>query len=393
MLAQEDEDCSMINQKIELSDQNILTITWDLNDDDPGTCSFSFFTFNLTKENCSDEDCSVLDKHVRGTNQTYTFKDALIACTNYKLEISDNIKEEDNLTWQADIQTRVLGKIELEVFQSDVNSPNTTLEWEYLDAPESCPKLFDATVYLGSSLKIQLSSIDGFNRTVEGLEPCETYSFSVYPINSISNGDTKNYTLELNLPSNVEDLTAIYRNDTDNIPTISVTWKEPTLASKCVKDYHVEIMTSPAPNLHGNRTTVNMNLDISNVYACIDYTISVSPRTERDMEAAAVDTKITVPARIFNKPSLNITNITATSATVSTVFGDQYNSCEPTDFIYEIREKDSEEIQEYNISESSITIKELEPFTSYTIQSIVVNEAGASEKSEQNEMKTGEGGE
>lgn len=390
----------MTDHEIELDENNKLTIRWNFNSA-IGSCSFNTYSFNLTRKDCNEaeDNCEFYVERVdaEAGGRTYTFSENLQACTEYNLKISDNDNLEEGektILWYYDFSSRVQGKINLTITQDDPNIERTNLKWEYLDSG-TCPNQFDIKIYLGSSLTREFSVSDVYQRDVDGLEPCETYIFLVYPNNSTDNGANVTHTLNWLLPGNVEDLNSMYKN-VDNTPTIDVTWNRPIYASKCVIDYAIKITTRPKENLHTNRNTTNLNSEISNVHSCTEYNISVNPRTQNDMESAEVYTSTTTPARPYKNSVLSVVSIRATSVTVNTTFDDNLNQCEITGVILDYWKTNSEDFSNKTHEDTkttSITIDELEPFTEYEMQLTILNDGGPSETNDRRKFKTSEGGE
>lgn len=301
-------DCNLTESSYILSDKNDLTVTWKVNVIEnliDNYCDSVFIDIQLVQLDCDplDADCTGTTETVSRfpiKNFTYTFKRKLEACAKYKYNIIEKRWEETKPTDEVLFNAREqFQKIEMSITQERDQLESVQVDWVYDDYP-LCPKKFKIEVREGTTLMREFDTNETYE-TVNDLEPCVTYSITVFPIGSdkLLSGDTKMYTMLPALPSGIRNLSIIYNPDEKYL---DVNWVEPREASKCVKDYVVIAQSNV-----DNRETVREKTSekIVDVFACITYTIKLYATTFFDgLKGAEVSKEIRIPSRGWFKSSI-----------------------------------------------------------------------------------------
>lgn len=404
-----DELCKMVDFSIGVSDINILTVNWNLSSSGQmvETCNTYPVSFHLTKTSCDpllETECEIeLLEVARLSDLTHTFeKELLDPCEEkYDIKITISYSLSENITNEGHLSSKTqYGKVNLNVSQPDPEDVNTTIKWTYENSSSTCQNQITfeirvQTIRNPESFIKEAANIADYERTFTDLEPCEAYYFTVFPSksNAAIHGDNVTYTLHWLIPSSVRDLTSEYKPLDTNGPMVSVFWSPPQFAPKCVSNYTIQIITEPEEGLHNTVTRSNTYIDIGNVFACINYTISVYVNNKAGVPAASENTSVEIPARPYEKTNLDIIEITSTSVTLNATIEDQYNRCPTDEYIFYLKnltQDDSEDFIEFREN----TIPDLEPFTNYSsyVELVVVG-GEKSPPSEEKYFRTMEGGE
>lgn len=183
-------------------------------------------------------------------------------------------------------------ELQLEEFR-DANGAQIRVTWNDTQYP-LCQKNYlllvmsqNTVVYSAETLSLQV--------TTRALEPCDTYVISVSPKRGNYTldqfGASENYTMTNYPPSIIRSLAAVIA---ENGNGINVNWLAPEVGSKCVRHYVVQAESEYEKR---EMNTTNTNYIITNVYACVEYTISVHSKTFDDEDTAEDSIKILVPSR------------------------------------------------------------------------------------------------
>lgn len=359
-----------------MSSDNILSVNWKLSSAQSWNCNDTHVKLNLTRKTCANSDeCEEFEDALRihSLDRRFTFNNKLIACEDYEFKIMEYLTD---LTINETIFTANIeyGQIvNLEISQFNDTSIPVDFVWEY-DSFPACPRMFDVKV-VGPTNKIERNGITDLNVTINDLEPCENYTFTVYPTNAEYLAVNKTYKLNFMIPSVVTNLATKYIQD-DILPSIEVTWGEPVENAKCVIGYFIEIHNENG-NPHRDRNTTNPYVQISNVYACTNYVIKVSARSA-NLDSAAVEIEMLIPSRVFKKPILNSENITSTSAALNATVNreSEWNFCEIDEYLFSCGD------DSVSSADNIIYLTELNPYTEYNCTVKVRNRAGENETSE-----------
>ncbi|CRL00763.1 CLUMA_CG014018, isoform A [Clunio marinus] len=373
----EPEDCIILITTTEISDENILTIKWTTDFNDPSICDSKTLNLSLTWLECDDETCKQ-EASVLITRFSYSFPQKLEACGNYEYEIIE-IKwngEESKIAQQIQANEE-FEDIELKVFQDVESYFAVFLMWNR-----------NENLLCEPNYKFELSSIETtresylkeVNVTIEGLDPCETYTITLYPAyknNTLveSKGSSITYTMNQINPPPIRNLTVEYL---ENEKSLAVSYTPPVSGSKCVKTYEILVESDmEARNISTTLTREVFNL----VYACTIYDITVFSTTFSDLETARETKNILIPTRIFNAPSPpRVADRSATSVNLTTTINpvNQKSTCKVEsvtirciDYAQTLNITKEENVKMEN--DTSIELTGLEPFTDYYCYTKVKN--------------------
>lgn len=285
-------DCNLTESWFNLSDTNELTIKWKT-DPSAGNCTFVYVTIELTLKDCTLNCTATVKRPI--TNFAYTFPKNLEACGTYEYKLlesqfpGEEARINHNFTTKPQYQ-----KIDLEIEELQDHS-SLTISWNYTEHP-LCPRNFQLTVYGINDKDIRSSVLGEPRGTVDKLEPCESYLISVEPIQDkqimTAHGTNTTHKMGPLIPTGIRDLTLLYKQDANSI---DVNWESPSSGSKCIESY--EVMSEN--HFESNRTTITKypTATISNILACVDYSITITTNTFNLMKGAPVGGKIKIPSR------------------------------------------------------------------------------------------------
>lgn len=338
-----------------------MTISWKLPSSQNWLCNSTFLQVNLTRKTCVNVECENPENEVEimipSANKSYRFPEKLIACEDYevlviKSDITELVIYESKIEANIEYDQVIIKSI------SQYNSTSIPVDfvWQYDNHP-ACPRSFDVRVY-GANYIYEQNGITDLNITVTTLQPCETYIFKVYPTNAEHLAVNQTYTLNFMIPSSVRNLTTRYIED-DTFSSIEVTWDEPEEYSKCVIGYFIEIKNEFG-NPHRDRNSTNPYVQISNVYACTNYKIKVTAKSE-NIDSAAVEIEIRMPPKTYKKPSMRVIDITSKSVSLNATVDSEseWNFCEIEEYLFKC--DNFENSSEVNVG----FLENLKPFTEY----------------------------
>lgn len=285
-----------------LSDENDLIVNWNVTLINTNLiniyCNGTYVDIQLTQLNCNTTECTETVSGLPISNFTYTFKTKLKACAKYKYTIIEKLTEgdeEEPATLEGVVDANEqFQKITMTINQTVDQITSLQVEWSYDEYP-LCQRKFKIEVREASVL-IKDFSTEKINETINDLEPCGTYEITVYPISSdkfhIEFGDTQTYTMNVAVPSGIQNLTVSNKSEEK---FMDVTWLPPKEASKCIKNYVVTVQSNVK-----NQTieSTSGKVTVVDVFACTTYVVKVYATTLiSDMQGAEIPKEIRIGSR------------------------------------------------------------------------------------------------
>lgn len=288
--------CRLQDVEVKLSKDNYVTVEWKLTSTSD-ECAKLLIGINIALIGCELDDpdeCEQFAPAIRASVSKHSFPLPLELCYKYELHIIETFT--GKYLHERKFDTIVLSKIKID----HINQIDDLVElhWSF-DGDFSCINAFEVKVLTPNNANEvkKTINIEGANEaTVDGLERCEEYTFSVHPKDpSLQDySDSQNFQLQPPSLLQVENLIAEYLEDED---VIFVEWKPPKgKLSHCATNYFVEISSM---KMNRNISTINTNEKIYFLYSCMTYTIrvhTVNGQTHHPARAA-IELKVTVPEK------------------------------------------------------------------------------------------------
>lgn len=283
--------CKFWNIEVKVSQDNRVSVGWTTSED----CFSLPIGINIMQLDCpssNPDDCEQFAHFIKAKNLNYSFDSPLIQCEKYELRITESLSGKDLHTRKFDAN---LAHAKIRLFGIDQIDDLIELRWDFGDN-FSCIKSFEVKVQtIGNEVKQILTVDNVFEATIDGLDPCEDYIFSVTPKDPTLKqfGDSQEFYVKAPPSLKVEHLHAEYVED-DN--AIFVVWKSPKgKLSRCVSGYFVEISSDNAKDSR-NISTSNLSEKIYFLYSCVNYKIRVHVKNDINYHSPQ-STEVAVPER------------------------------------------------------------------------------------------------
>ncbi|XP_011136579.1 phosphatidylinositol phosphatase PTPRQ isoform X2 [Harpegnathos saltator] len=335
--------------------------------------------------------------HEQNCNQTIGYETShnvtdLDACTQYTfvVKIITNFWTSNGVKLQAATDNAIpeIGEVRsLSVGAFDVNTVQLT--WLAPEKHANCVSNYSILQCIGQSCNA--TTVSAVNYTANNLEMCTQYNFTVKTLTLTveSAGVNTSATTASPIPSELQSMIIISSNF-----SLAVQWEPPQSGLTCLKHYRVVV----AP-VNISFTTVETNVTISNLYACVSYSVSVNA-VNKDNQDGPVTCKTKETSQTRTNPPTLHTGDLVTVDSISIIVSIQrdnnrcllntlvatcnYTSTNGTGF--ELMNGVATENIDPKSAEGSfifmnMTVKKLSPFTEYICKAYVINMGGQSDNS------------
>ncbi|XP_070496815.1 receptor-type tyrosine-protein phosphatase H-like isoform X2 [Chironomus tepperi] len=271
-------NCNLTSVAFELNNQtNDLTFIWDTNGSE--MCDASFVSIELTDKNCVEKckTCLCIQSFkCEANNLKYNVLKPLTPCATYfyQLQIINSTTSSTifNSTFDAFrkyAEIKNLTIIDEEEIHNNSKTLNMLITWDY----ENLECLETFVVSARGQGNYFESSIQGYRHTFVNLEACEEFNINIYIRDQQNSNASATHMMKRINPSEIRNLSLSQENDKTSI---IIAWVAPEYGAKCVDRYMIHVKNE-FEELSRN-TTSSVYL-ISDVYACINYTITLSIST------------------------------------------------------------------------------------------------------------------
>ncbi|KAL2716531.1 tyrosine-protein phosphatase 10D isoform X1 [Vespula squamosa] len=341
---------------------------------------------------------SYIRYNVTGLNPctSYTFKVFVIAGHNKSNGVNITVETSSNITYIEDVQNLRINKLN-NVEIKDTNDIDVELTWDPPEKYIKCIDYYKVIQCIKNSCNENNTKVNITNTTsyiTWGLEPCTGY---IYTIKVISSSSTESagksiYNMTRTItPSEPQSLKA----EPDDF-ALRIHWLPPMIGNQCVQKYCVTI--SNVWLYFHEMCTTNTSVVIKDLHACTSYMIHVIPINKSSLNGTLATTEGKTNKSITESPILHankcgIYNISMTWCIKKV----SNNNCTLESLIvmcnyvkinghgYVPKSGEVKKILDKRIilpMSENITVTDLSPYTTYSCQGIIVNEAGNSSLSE-----------
>lgn len=374
----------MTSATFDLSAENELTIEWIIGSSFPQFCQNYTIRIELTLKECGIFDCTIKIS-VPVSNLTLTR--TLEACASYDIKIFETENKEATIAKEDFKTNEMFQKIEPDVRQ--VNSTVLRVFWSYNNHP-FCPKKFQIQVFFQDDVIFKSLEVVTTSAGINDLEPCETYRITVHPMKESQVltplGGVLNYTMKSEMPTSIRDFKLEYIEVGESIGTINVSWYAPVFAAKCISNYFME---TESRHDNGTRNVSGLNtfnnVEITNVLACIDYTIKITINTLNGKSGEANVKEIYVPSRVFRAPSPpRVLDTTHNSVTLSVSVDEnsQRNYCAISRARFRCKDGLANPSVIKTVTTTTYELENLKPYTNYACFARIENQDNFGDNSE-----------
>ncbi|KAL7045157.1 hypothetical protein ACKWTF_002163 [Chironomus riparius] len=291
-------DCNLRNATYEIKDEtNNLTIFWETNGSE--MCDTAIVSITLTNKNCI-VNCNQLFE-VKADNLKYNFLESLTPCATYFYEIqiiNSTTPSKFNKTFDAYKKYAEIKNLTItdeEEIENSSKTLNMVITWEYEN--NECKENFEVLAR-GQNNNYQ-STIQGYTNTFKNLQACEEFNVTIYIKDNQNIITSAIHTMKRIIPSEIRNLLL---SQEDDKTSINVAWMAPEYGAKCIDRYMIYVKNDFEYEFIRN-TTSNVYL-LSDVYACVNYTIMVSISTseidDENSETTLFSTTSTIKTTTFS---------------------------------------------------------------------------------------------
>jgi len=294
-------DCNIHNVSHDIDNQkNILSLFWETNGSD--MCNTSYVSLNLTSRTCVEqcnEGCSCNQSFTLKANSlSYNFSEPLIPCATYFYLIGIiNSSTTSSSTFNATFDAyRKYGEIENftitdeEEFVNNTTVLNMIVTWDYRNV--ECKETFVVSAK-GQGNNYE-SSIQGYRHKFQKLDACEKFDISIHISNQTNISNEGTHTMKRIVPSEIQSLTLSQEEDKT---LIKIAWIAPEYGAKCIDRYTIQVKNEFE---EFNRNVTSTLYLLSEVYACVNYNITVGINTSTiNEESLTTSTTSTIETTTF----------------------------------------------------------------------------------------------